>query len=133
MAVRALGQAVEQRETAPERLNQPRPAALSRGMGAALGNPLHRPPVGRPFGSSARSRITAGCLPSGGVDREGSLAIKEGEPAQFSEPGLALVRADGTLYAIWIQSMPFARPHLNDVLSAIDFVIKENYPARGEA
>src|SRR6266446_2235301 len=80
MAVRALGQAVEQRETAPERLNQPRPAALSRGMGAALGNPLHRPPVGRPFGSSARSRITAGCLPSGGVDREGSLAIKEGEP-----------------------------------------------------
>jgi hypothetical protein len=62
-----------------------------------------------------------------------SNAIKEGEPAQFSEPGLALVKADGTLYAISIQSMPFARPHFNDVLNAIDFVIKENYPARGEA
>jgi peroxiredoxin len=62
-----------------------------------------------------------------------SNAIKEGEPAQFSEPGLALVKADGTLYAISLQSMPFARPHFNDVLNALDFVIQENYPARGEA
>jgi hypothetical protein len=28
--------------------------------------------------------------------------------------------------------MPFARPHLDDLLKAIDFVKEEDYPARGE-
>src|SRR6202030_2138943 len=46
-AAGALGQAVEQRKSAPERLNQPRPADLSRGTGAALRDPLYRLLVGR--------------------------------------------------------------------------------------
>lgn len=54
------------------------------------------------------------------------------EPAQFSEPGLFLVRPDGTLYFASVQTMPFARPHFQDILGAIDFVVKNNYPARGE-
>jgi hypothetical protein len=54
------------------------------------------------------------------------------EPAFFSEPGLFLVRADGTLYFASVQTMPFARPHFADVLSALDFVIAKDYPARGE-
>ena len=29
--------------------------------------------------------------------------------------------------------MPFARPHVGDVLSAIDVILAKNYPARGEA
>jgi len=29
--------------------------------------------------------------------------------------------------------MPFARPHFAEILSALDFVVKNNYPARGEA
>lgn len=62
-----------------------------------------------------------------------SRAIKEGEPAQFGEPGLFLIRPDGTIYYEAIQSMPFARPPLADLLSAIDFVVKNGYPARGEA
>lgn len=54
------------------------------------------------------------------------------EPAQFSEPGVFLVRADGTLYWSAIQTIPFARPHFRELLSAVDFVIAKDYPARGE-
>ena len=54
------------------------------------------------------------------------------EPALFSEPGLFLVRPDGTLYFATVQTMPFARPNFAEILQAIDFVIKNDYPARGE-
>ena len=60
-----------------------------------------------------------------------SLGIEE--PARFAEPGLFLVRSDGTLYAAAVSTMPFARPHFKDVLTALDFIIKNDYPARGEA
>jgi peroxiredoxin len=62
-----------------------------------------------------------------------SRGIKEGEPAEFSEPGLFLVKPDGTLYASAVNSMPFSRPTFADVLNAVDFVTRNNYPARGEA
>lgn len=55
------------------------------------------------------------------------------EPALFSEPGLFLVRPDGTLYWGSISTMPFARPHFREILGGLDFVIKVDYPARGEA
>ena len=55
------------------------------------------------------------------------------EPALFSEPGLFLVRADGTLYWSSVSTMPFARPHFTEILTSLDFAIKNNYPARGEA
>jgi peroxiredoxin len=54
------------------------------------------------------------------------------EPSLFSEPGLFLIRPDRTLYFGNVQTMPFARPHFADVLSAIDFVVAKDYPARGE-
>lgn len=54
------------------------------------------------------------------------------EPALFSEPGLFIVRPDGTLYFGTAQTMPFARPSFQEVLGALDFVIKNDYPARGE-
>ena len=60
-----------------------------------------------------------------------SLGIEE--PDQFSEPGLFLVQPDCTLYAASVASMPFARPHFKEVLSAIEFIVAKNYPARGEA
>jgi peroxiredoxin len=55
------------------------------------------------------------------------------EPELFAEPGIFLVRPDGTLYFGTVQTMPFARPHFADILPAIDFVLKHDYPARGEA
>jgi len=54
------------------------------------------------------------------------------EPALFAEPGLFLVRPDGTLYYGAVQTMPFARPGFADLMMAIDFAIDKNYPARGE-
>ena len=60
-----------------------------------------------------------------------SEAIKEDEPDHFVEPGLFLVRPDGTLFFAAVQSMPFARPSLDDILSAVDFVKEEDYPPRG--
>jgi peroxiredoxin len=54
------------------------------------------------------------------------------EPERFSEPGLFLVRADGTLYFASVQTMPFARPRFEDILPALAFVIEKDYPARGE-
>jgi peroxiredoxin len=54
------------------------------------------------------------------------------EPARLREPALYLIRPDGTLYFGNVQTMPFARPHFADILAAIDYVLKNNYPARGE-
>jgi peroxiredoxin len=54
------------------------------------------------------------------------------EPVLFNEPGLFVIRPDGTLYFASVQTMPFARPAFGDILKAIDFVIEKDYPARGE-
>jgi peroxiredoxin len=55
------------------------------------------------------------------------------EPPLFAEPGLFLVKPDGTLYWGCLSTMPFARPHFPEIAAAIDFVVSKNYPARGEA
>ncbi|MGH6637467.1 MAG: peroxiredoxin-like family protein [Polaromonas sp.] len=59
-----------------------------------------------------------------------SLGIEE--PALFSEPGVFLIKPDQTIYYLSVQSMPFVRPHFNEMVQALDFVIKNDYPARGE-
>ena len=54
------------------------------------------------------------------------------EPALFSEPGLFLVKPDGTLYGSIVQTMPFVRLHFNELIGALDSsIIPKNYPARG--
>jgi peroxiredoxin len=63
----------------------------------------------------------------------GKTSLGVEEPAMFSEPGLFLTRPDGTLYWGNVSTMPFARPHFTEILTAIDFAMKNNYPARGEA
>jgi peroxiredoxin len=62
----------------------------------------------------------------------GKTSIGIEEPALFSEPGVFLVRPDGTLYYGAVQTMPFARPHFDELLAAIDFAVSKDYPARGE-
>jgi peroxiredoxin len=62
----------------------------------------------------------------------GKTSIGIEEPALFSEPGVFLVRTDGTIYYSSVQSMPFARPAFSELLQALDFAIKNDYPARGE-
>ncbi|HEY9096353.1 MAG TPA: peroxiredoxin-like family protein [Hydrogenophaga sp.] len=62
----------------------------------------------------------------------GTTSIGLEEPDLFSEPGVFLVRPDGTLYYGAVQTMPFARPPFQDLLGAIDFSVAKDYPARGE-
>ncbi|MBN9671290.1 peroxiredoxin-like family protein [Roseibium aggregatum] len=62
----------------------------------------------------------------------GKTSIGIEEPALFSEPGVFLVRPDGTLYFASVQTMPFVRPHFSEMVGALDFVQKNDYPARGE-
>jgi peroxiredoxin len=63
---------------------------------------------------------------------KGVSSIGIEEPARFNEPGVFLVRPDGTLYYGAVQTMPFARPHFDELLTAVDFSLKKDYPARGE-
>lgn len=62
-----------------------------------------------------------------------SRAIKENEPEFFSEPGLFLINPDQALYAATVQTMPFSRPNLRELLQGLQFIKQNNYPARGEA
>ncbi|MBO0344940.1 peroxiredoxin-like family protein [Roseibium limicola] len=62
----------------------------------------------------------------------GKTSIGLEEPELFSEPGVFLVRANGELYFASVQTMPFVRPHFQEMLGALDFVQKADYPGRGE-
>lgn len=62
----------------------------------------------------------------------GKTSIGIEEPDTFSEPGLFLIRPDQSLYWGQVSTMPFARPHFREILGAIDFVVANGYPARGE-
>lgn len=62
----------------------------------------------------------------------GKTSIGIEEPALFSEPALFMVQPDGKLYYASVQTMPFVRPHFSELVSALDFAIEKNYPARGE-
>jgi peroxiredoxin len=62
----------------------------------------------------------------------GKTSIGIEEPSLFSEPGVFLIRPDQTIYYLSVQSMPFVRPNFAEMVQALDFVIKNDYPARGE-
>ncbi len=62
----------------------------------------------------------------------GKTSIGIEEPALFSEPGLFLVTPEQSLYYGSTQTMPFVRPHFSELVGALDFAIKNDYPARGE-
>ena len=53
------------------------------------------------------------------------------EPEMFSEPGLFVVKPDGTLHFAQTQSAPFTRPDLDDLLEGLMFTVEKGYPTRG--
>jgi len=61
-----------------------------------------------------------------------SHGVKSPEPDLFGEPGLFLIRPDGTIYMAAVNSMPAARPRIEDVIAAVGFFVENDYPARGE-
>jgi len=81
------------------------------------------------YGLSLRSARQWGLYISAG---RGKTSSGIEEPELFSEPGVFLVRPDGTLYYAAVQTMPFARPPFQDLLAAVEFAVAKDYPARGE-
>lgn len=76
--------------------------------------------------------------------RRAGLYISEGrglnpstqlkEPMLFAEPALMLVKPEGELYAAWVQSTPYARVHIAEVLTAVDNFLARDLPEpRGSA
>jgi peroxiredoxin len=55
------------------------------------------------------------------------------EPDFFVEPAIFLVAPDSTLVAGMVQTMPFARPRLDDLLAAIDWLARTGQPPRGDS
>lgn len=62
-----------------------------------------------------------------------SKGVKDPEPGLFGEPGIYLVKPDGAIHMAALNSMPAARPRIEDLLGAIKYFINTDYPARGEA
>lgn len=60
-----------------------------------------------------------------------SSAISDKEPERFSEPGLFLVNPDRTLYFGSVQTSPFTRPPLDQLMQGISYAKSHGYPARG--
>ena len=95
----------------------------------AMADKLNAPDLRMGFGLGLANARAWGLYVSAS---RGTTSIGIEEPALFSEPGVFIVRPDGTLYYATVQTMPFARPHFDELLGAIDFALTKNYPARGE-
>lgn len=61
-----------------------------------------------------------------------SAKEQDAEPDRFSEPGIAVLYPDGRIYALYFQTVPFARPRLDDLLGSLKFVLERDYPIRGK-
>jgi len=88
---------------------------------------LDKVPLG--YGLTLEQGRALGLYVSAGI---GTTSVGVVEPDLFVEPGLFLIRPDGTLYFGSVQTMPFARPHFAEIEGALGFVLGKNYPARGE-
>lgn len=53
------------------------------------------------------------------------------EVANFSEPGIFIIKQDKTLYGAIVQTMPFTRPAVKDLIRTLAYVIANDYPVRG--
>ena len=61
-----------------------------------------------------------------------SRRVKPLEPETFAEPGLYLVRPDGTLYAAFQSTSPWLRLDLTTLLRGIKLAMERGTPPRGE-
>lgn len=61
-----------------------------------------------------------------------SKGLGQGEPELFSEPGLFVIKPDGSIYYVAVNSMTFGRPRMSELLKALEVKIDQDAPARGE-
>jgi peroxiredoxin len=75
---------------------------------------------------------TAGLYVSEGRGVNSASGLKESR--RFVEPAVLLVKPGGELYAAWLQSSPYARVHVAEILTAADNYLRNNIPPpRGSA
>ncbi len=60
-----------------------------------------------------------------------SKGALEGEPELFNEPAVFLVKPCGQITLAIVGTTPFGRPHVDDLIGGIDYIMKNNYPVRG--
>jgi len=60
-----------------------------------------------------------------------SESIKEAESDVFCEPGLFIIKEDGSLYLANTSNMPWARPDISTLPAKLVFAEENNYPVRG--
>lgn len=53
------------------------------------------------------------------------------EPAFYSEPGLFILRPDNTVFMAQVQSAPFTRPSINQLIGGLSYAAEHKYPTRG--
>lgn len=113
------------------------PEFAKRGVGVIAISTDSRERAGRSKAEWGLNNLRLGCeLPIATArswDLFVSKAIREGEPPEFNEPGLFLVRPDGTLFFASRTSAPWGRPPLDQMLRGIDVAVERKMPARGEA
>ena len=60
-----------------------------------------------------------------------SNSIKEAESDVFCEPGLFVIKEDGSLYIVNTSNMPWARPDVSSLPAKLLFAEEKQYPVRG--
>lgn len=58
---------------------------------------------------------------------------RDGRTVRFTEPGVFLIRPGNEIYALLMSSLPCGRPDLPSLLTGLDFLAQQGYPARGSA
>ena len=53
------------------------------------------------------------------------------EPAIYSEPGLFVIRPDDTVFMAQVQSAPFTRPSVDQLIGGLLYAAEHKYPTRG--
>eukprot|EP00977_Amphora_coffeiformis_P002579 scaffold482_cov266-Amphora_coffeaeformis.AAC.42 len=53
------------------------------------------------------------------------------EPAVFAESGLFVIRPDTTIFMAQVQSAPFTRPNMGQLISGLNYAYEHQYPVRG--
>ncbi|MDB5761593.1 MAG: AhpC/TSA family protein [Herminiimonas sp.] len=61
----------------------------------------------------------------------GKTSVGLEESSVFTEPALFLIKPSRSTYFVSVQSMPFARPPLPEILQMVDFAKINSYDARG--
>lgn len=67
-----------------------------------------------------------------GLYLSSTIDIRPLEQKIFCEPSVMVVRSDLTLYGAIIQTFPFARPSIEELISIPEFAITNGYPPRGD-